>query len=679
MKLAALAAALATAWAADPGLIYSAAFPYQEYPKDLWPEELVRLKELGFNTVQVQPGRAGEVVELARAARRLGLQVWLDPPAAWPELEPFRAARGGPVLESPAERVARLADPGNYLFGVREAWAAGVKAVQCGAAGEEQAAVLARHGALVRNLGRLLGRVEPRPAPRWRWGEPPGAAPPRGLRLALLAAPGPRGPAFVSAWNTNADRAVTAGVLTVKDPKTGHPLAVRFVNLPPRQTLLMPLNLPLAAPEVCPTCSAFAPDERLVSASAELVSVTFENGVLALEFAAPGEGELVLELARQPQGPLVAGARLREFDWDEKTHLLRLRIPAGQAPEFRSRVGLGIELPDSSVFLKGPRRLLIGSTAAITAAFSSAELAARARLRAPAGWRVGAESRTSTEMEYRVEVPADAVPGDTATFAVEADGKVAQSLTLALAPFCSLRVEPEEGVHWRGGSVLRARPYLAATVLPRRRTYRLRLRNNADEIRTFELSAAGAGLEFQPSRVEAVVAGGLEREITVSAWPAQGRAGAYPWKLAVREGERTMEAAFLLAAVSPDETLEYEMDLDRDGAPEWVLENQKLRVAVSPGRGGRLLEFGLKGRDAWGRETGAPGGVVEAKRVGPGSIEAGGRRITLGPGDDFFEVEGAGDWAMEGTRGVQVAGAEGAGGRWRVRAGRVRVTLAPAR
>jgi hypothetical protein len=49
------------------------------------------------------------------------------------------------------------------------------------------------------------------------------------------------------------------------------------------------------------------------------------------------------------------------------------------------------------------------------------------------------------------------------------------------------------------------------------------------------------------------------------------------------------------------------------------------------------------------------------------------RRITLGPQDDFFEVEqngGPGAWVLEGSRGVKAEGpgarVEASSGRWRV-------------
>jgi hypothetical protein len=325
-------------------------------------------------------------------------------------------------------------------------------------------------------------------------------------------------------------------------------------------------------------------------------------------------------------------------------------------------------LPDTSVFLRGPQRLILGSIASVVASFSSPELAGRARLLVPAGWRVRPENRAPNEIEYQVEVPADALAGDTVTLAVEAEGRVAQSLKLPLAPFCSLRIDPQEVFRWSSGVTRPVRPYLAATVAPRRRTYRVHLRNNSDEIRTFELAASGEGLEFQPSRLEAVVGGGLEREVTITASALEGKPGFYRWNLLVRQGSQVSETPMALAVISPDDALVYELDMDRDGTPEWVLENPQLRLVASPQQGGRLVEFRLKGSDVLGREVAGTGDPVEARSIAKGEVQLGSRRISLGATDSFFDVDG--NMTIEPAAGVQVEP---------VAAGRVRVTLKPVR
>ena len=75
---------------------------------------------------------------------------------------------------------------------------------------------------------------------------------------------------------------------------------------------------------MCRNCSGFSPVEHVVYATAELHAVEYENGILAMEFAAPVAGEAVLQLAREPVGPLLAAGKPTTFDFDEKT--LRARF-----------------------------------------------------------------------------------------------------------------------------------------------------------------------------------------------------------------------------------------------------------------------------------------------------------------------------------------------------------------
>jgi hypothetical protein len=750
-----------------PFFVHSATFAYQQYPKDLWPDLLVNLKNMGFNTIQLpvpQPQDENanrNLPQVLRLARQLGFRIWFSGGGSAADSESTAAVGGVSVLGGldagslrwfpaagnapPSKRLltltdviavrhllprpprmpvvaafdagwsssgdvqARPSDSSNYLLATRELLADGVKALNCSAVLEElsagreaavslagesrpQASVFRRNGALLSSFGPLLAAMHPA-------GDVPLRPVPRGgersfplLRLAMLASDA-RGPALISALNFSETRPVDSDIQTA-DPRTGRPLVLRGLNLPPRQALLMPVNFPLPHPEICGDCSSFAPDERLVWATAELLSVSFENGVLAMEFAAPAEGELTLELAREPKGPLITGGHIRPFDWDEKTHRLHVRIPAGPAPEYRTRVGLAIDLPDSSVFLKTARRLVIGSTAKVTAVFSPPALARRSRLLAPPGWRIKADppgkDALPGEIDYSVDVPAGAVAGDTVTLAVEADGKIVQTTTLTLAPFCTVRIEPEETLHLRPDERFAIRPYLAALHLPGQRAYRVLLRNNYDEIRNFEITASGEGLVFSPSHLEVSVGGGLERQITFYAVPAGGsgqnpgaddfpgrgnsgsersRTGLYRGNLEIRQGSQKSNVPLALAVIAPGESLAYEFDMDRDGSPELVLENRKLRAVFFPRQGGRSTEFLLKdeGINAFSIRGALDAGFpMEGRVLGPGRIELHGggltRIISLGGDDSYFDVEetgSSGDWLVSAAPDLAWAGPKG--------------------
>jgi hypothetical protein len=111
-----------------------------------------------------------------------------------------------------------------------------------------------------------------------------------------------------------------------------------------------------------------------------------------------------------------------------------------------------------------------------------------------------------------------------------------------------------------------------------------------------------------------------------------------------------------LAVLAPDKSLAYEFDMDRDGSPDLVLENRKLRAVFSPRRGGRTTEFLLKEQglnvltSAGSLDAGAP---MDGRISGPGRIELRSgevtRTITLTASDSFLEVEqygGPADWKV---------------------------------
>src|SRR5947208_11067149 len=135
-------------------------------------------------------------------------------------------------------------------------------------------------------------------------------------------------------------------------------------------------------------CAALAQGDRIVYATAELHSVEFENGILAFEFVAPVSGEVVIQLSRTPSGPLIAGGRPTDFEWDDKNGVARLPIPAGKGAQSRVRIGLATAAPDTSAFFSGPSRLIIGRPIIVSTNYSSDLLANRSRLLAPPGFKV---------------------------------------------------------------------------------------------------------------------------------------------------------------------------------------------------------------------------------------------------------------------------------------------------
>ena len=86
------------------------------------------------------------------------------------------------------------------------------------------------------------------------------------------------------------------------------------------------------------------------------------------------------------------------------------------------RIGIAIEVADTAAFFTDARRLIIGQQNPIATTYSSDRVAARSRLRLPEGFTATPKVKSPDEIEYQVAVPPDALHGDFATLALEADG-----------------------------------------------------------------------------------------------------------------------------------------------------------------------------------------------------------------------------------------------------------------
>jgi hypothetical protein len=170
---------------------------------------------------------------------------------------------------------------------------------------------------------------------------------------------------------------------------------------------------------------------------------------------------------------------------------------------------------------------------------------------------------------------------------------------------------------------LPVKPALVAVETNSGREISVVVHNNAAEIRNFVLEASGEGLEFSPPRSEIAIGGGMERDVLFRVFPAQGQRGIVAGRLRV-SGAADLDLPIRFAVIPRGETLAYSADLDGDGQPEWVLENQRARATFSAQDGGRWMEFVWKdsGLDLL-PDTGALAGTGATEvQIGPdGSLE----------------------------------------------------------
>ena len=406
--------------------------------------------------------------------------------------------------------------------------------------------------------------------------------------------------------------------LRVGEPLTGRTLVIPGVSVGAGQALWLPIGVSLGPDGLCRECTNFAPSEHIVYATAELLSIEFENGILAMEFAAPEAGEVILQLARRPTGPFLAAGKPTDFDWDEPHMRARLKIPAGAQTGNRVRIGIAIEAPDTSAFFNDLHRLVIGGKNAVSTVYSSAEVAARSRLRLPEGYTATSAAKSPNEIDYEIMVPGDAIHGDFASLALEADGVALGRARVQLFRPATIRLLSGMQFHFGPVTEMTPDPPIAAIDPKGGGNLEISIRNNSAQIQTYQLAAAGQGLEFLPPKAEVSIGPTDERRVEFRVFPAEGTAGVRDWTLKV-SGGAALVVPMRVVPIPRAATVVWTADLDGDGAPEWILESAKVRAVFSAQDGGRWMEFTWKDTNTdFLPETGifAQAGAVEVRQNG---------------------------------------------------------------
>ena len=416
---------------------------------------------------------------------------------------------------------------------------------------------------------------------------------------------------------TNASRKTFHDDLRVAEPLSKRTLLIPGLRVGPGQSLWLPLSVSLGPDGLCRECTNFAATEHIVYATAELLSIEFENGILAMEFAAPEPGEVILQLARRPTGPFLAAGKPTDFDWDEPHMRARLKIPAGTQQGSRVRIGIAIEAPDTSAFFNDLHRLVIGRKNTVSTVYSSAEVAARSRLRLPEGYTAAPTTRSPNEIDYEIAVPGDAIHGDFANLALEADGVALGRAHIQLFRPATIRLMSGMQFHFGPQTELTPEPPIAA-IDPKGGNLEISIRNNSPQIQTYRLEPAGQGLEFLPPQTEVSIGPTDERRVEFRVFPAEGSVGVRDWTLNIAGGA---DVAMPIRVVLAPRTgaVVWTADLDGDGAPEWILESAKVRTVFSAQDGGRWMEFTWKDTNTnFLPETGifAQSGPVEVRQNG---------------------------------------------------------------
>jgi hypothetical protein len=591
---------LLTLAVASPAWVESVEFPWTACPRPLWESQLVWLKNIGVTHVSLPQADAthdaGLLTELIQIIRRLNMEADLEGPV--PEsMQSFARAHGGPLTDplpgSPV-RISVLAP--TAVTRVREVLTSGTSAVIWTDVEETLGPEGYRPGAIS-----FTGEEKPAALALRRsaqlslyWNKTfPGlhATPGAGTVVNGTGAPSSPGPgvrqfaaengtSVVSVVNKSAR--IWSGDLRVLDPQSKQMVNVPGVSVPAHDALWLPVNVPLTAGPLCKDCSAFANSDHLVYATAELTTMEYENGILAMEFAAPSQGEVILQLSREPSGPLVAGGRPAEFDWDEHTMRARLKIPRGAGPGNHTRIGLAIEAPDATAFFSSARVLMIGEANRLTAEFSSDAIAQRSRLRTAPAFPMDVEpAKEPLLLTWVIKVPETAVNGDHADLAIEADGMQMSHVRPQLLRSVEVRFPDAVDVHLTAGSAL---PLFPATVPVNQRTGRdltVTVRNNAPEIRNFVIEPKGEGVEFSPEKLEVTVGVSTSRDVSFRVFARGAMPGLHAGTVTV-SGAAATTVPVQFVVIPQSGAVAY------SASGFFFIESAKTRASFFPGR---WLEF----------------------------------------------------------------------------------------
>jgi hypothetical protein len=482
-----------------------------------------------------------------------------------------------------------------------------------GLAGDERGATsaLRRDAALLRAWGAALGTLRPAATPKPAAGKfPPGVT-----AVELIS----QNASAVSIGNRRGQ--TFQDDLSVVDGTAKHSLTIPAVRVPAGETLWLPVGVSLGPNGLCRECSNFSAAEQIVYATAELFSIEYENGILAMEFAAPEAAQVVLQLARRPVGPFLAAGKPVEFEWDDKTLRARLPIPRSTAADHRVRIAIAMEEPETSAFFNDSKRMIVGAKNIISTTYSSPEVAARSRLRTPDGYTASRIEKTPNEIDYEIAVPADAAHGDYANFALEADGMALGRARLQLFRPLTVRLMDAINIHFGQHTEMTPDPPVQPVEPKAGTNLVVSLRNNWPAIQTYKLEAAGDGLEFFPAKTEITIGAMDERQVELRVFGKEGASTLRECHLKITGGETSLDIPVRLVMAPRGKTVAWTADLDGDGSPEWILDSPKARAVFSSQDGGRWTEFTWKdGNVNFLPEQGAFAGAgpVEVRANGDG-------------------------------------------------------------
>ena len=400
---------------------------------------------------------------------------------------------------------------------------------------------------------------------------------------------------FVNLVNFDARRALRVS-LNVADPAAQNSrLEIPGVTIRSRDALLLPMRLPLGESGA----------EEIVYATAEVLRRELANGKISLRVYAPESAEIVLRLPHAPAGGVTINGATASGQYDAQNKLLTIKLAARRNTGLRDEDELAgrraNEYDVEIVYEKGQpellvktARLLLGENnqVAVTVANRTAQpLNGELTLTVEHGLRretyrtpAALKAQESRQFAFSVPVSANAVADDLVNLQARLSGNVSPVIVAEIQPRFDVRIYPKTTWPLRADTEQEIQPPLLypADEAAVGAQFNLRFANNSTERIT--LTRTNPLLTSLPLTL------GPDEELmssyTFNYAPGE-KSALNPFVVSVSDGKTTKQVKVNFVTLRKGEAIAFAYDIDRDGFDEYVLENEHVRLILSPRAGGR--------------------------------------------------------------------------------------------
>ena len=322
---------------------------------------------------------------------------------------------------------------------------------------------------------------------------------------------------------------------------------------------------------------------------------------------------MALRLSRRPDQRATLDGEPAAIQEDAERHLYLVKIAPGAAPSFLRTLEIAYPQEGPRVTIEPREPWIAGDARAVrvrvenplpTALEGDLDLLAGSfyRVENPP-LHVSVPAKSHREFSFPFEIPLSTTAnqpveisatlhqsGSAATWASRLQVTVHRPLDFNVGPTLTFPVREDVQLPM-------VHPTLATLELPGQAVFQVSVKNWRDREQAVTVAATGNSLTLAPGLTQLVLPPNGEQQLEIHAAPAGG-SGVYCFKIELRSGDYRQSEDVMVAAWRKGEAVAYQLDYDRDGFPDIILENSAVRLFVSPYDGGRAYAFVSKATGA---------------------------------------------------------------------------------